>query len=418
MRELFRSPVRSTQWSPQSFKRIWWRTILLGVAIGTLLAFLVYLSYPVAYTAIESLQLKPNTPMKVDAQAKPSSDAVFVGTQRDRLLSSPNLTRALKDAHPAIQYWASNQLDPVESLAKSIAVKMSDSSEIMTVSMTQSDAGTAQIILRSVVDAYLNDVNERIEKRLSRIRELKRILKDCEGRKTRKQDELLAIAEVFNGPGSIDWQMLNREIADLDPVLVRIRHELEQSNSELELNLPEITRLARSVDDAGTSHRRIMWLAIVYLLGMFGAFAIVAVFRVWREFFRAWKRNVGVLALAAACVFTAGWVRSLFEIDSFNCELLDKSWNYFASANGKLTWMTSTSEKPGFTAYEAAMAVGLPSEEDHVVSSNVFSTTTKNSRVKTTKYVFRYWHIVVPLTFISALLLLSKRRPVKLEVEP
>jgi hypothetical protein len=137
-----------------------------------------------------------------------------------------------------------------------------------------------------------------------------------------------------------------------------------------------------------------------------------------REFFRGRKRTLGVLTLAIVCLFTAGWVRSLFEIDAFNCELFDKSWNYFASADGKLTWMTSTSQKPGFSAYEAAMAVGLPPEEDEVVSSSVFSTTAKNSRVKTTKYIFRYWHIVVPLTFISAWLLLSKRPLVKVKVQP
>jgi hypothetical protein len=127
-------------------------------------------------------------------------------------------------------------------------------------------------------------------------------------------------------------------------------------------------------------------------------------------YFRGWKRKVGLVALGLACLFAAGWVRSQSEDDSFNSELFDGSWNYFASANGHLTWITSTSEIVGFSAYEAAMLTGLPPEEHQVVSSNAFSETTKDSRLTTTKYVVPYWSIVVPLTLVSAGLLLSKSR--------
>lgn len=34
-----------------------------------------------------------------------------------------------------------------------------------------------------------------------------------------------------------------------------------------------------------------------------------------REFFRGWERKLGALTLMLACVFTAGWVRSLAMTD-------------------------------------------------------------------------------------------------------
>ena len=39
------------------------------------------------------------------------------------------------------------------------------------------------------------------------------------------------------------------------------------------------------------------------------------------ELFRRWKRKVGVLTLAIACVFAAGWVRSLSDGDVFSTKL-------------------------------------------------------------------------------------------------
>jgi hypothetical protein len=34
-----------------------------------------------------------------------------------------------------------------------------------------------------------------------------------------------------------------------------------------------------------------------------------------REFFRGWRRKVGVLSLVMACLFAAGWVRSMYSND-------------------------------------------------------------------------------------------------------
>jgi len=52
------------------------------------------------------------------------------------------------------------------------------------------------------------------------------------------------------------------------------------------------------------------------------------------EFFYGWKRMVGVLTLVMACVFAAGWVRSLMSIQ----DLLTIPNSKFRSRIGQLIW--------------------------------------------------------------------------------
>src|SRR3954462_3489874 len=65
-----------------------------------------------------------------------------------------------------------------------------------------------------------------------------------------------------------------------------------------------------------------------------------------REFFRGWRRKLGVATLVMACVFAAGWVRSLFHRDNINLS--------------RTAWVVS---KNGQLAYWHIVAV--PEEEEH-----------------------------------------------------
>src|SRR5579863_9508898 len=46
-----------------------------------------------------------------------------------------------------------------------------------------------------------------------------------------------------------------------------------------------------------------------------------------REFFRGWKRKVGLVVLAIACLFVGGWVRSLSTVDFILWHRFDKTCN-------------------------------------------------------------------------------------------
>src|SRR4051812_44068427 len=59
-----------------------------------------------------------------------------------------------------------------------------------------------------------------------------------------------------------------------------------------------------------------------------------------RELFKGWRRKFGVVTLVVACVFTAGWVRSLTNGNSLFLLALGKR-HIVASERGALWWTTT-----------------------------------------------------------------------------
>ena len=53
-----------------------------------------------------------------------------------------------------------------------------------------------------------------------------------------------------------------------------------------------------------------------------------------RDFFRLWRRKIGVLTLVMACLAMGGWVRSLHTVDLAQFGNLTHKTNGFASASG------------------------------------------------------------------------------------
>lgn len=106
------------------------------------------------------------------------------------------------------------------------------------------------------------------------------------------------------------------------------------------------------------------------------------------EFFRGWKRKLGIVALVAACVLSAGWVRS-FEISDKYLVHTGETYFVFESSHGALGWQ-SLNQSPerllgaNWTGnnYHVSQHVGL----NHVP----------------------YWSIVIPLIVLTIYLLFSK----------
>lgn len=95
-----------------------------------------------------------------------------------------------------------------------------------------------------------------------------------------------------------------------------------------------------------------------------------------REFFNDWRRKAGCVALVMACVVAGMWLRSQFYYDgviSWDNEVEDTVY----STNGSLHWSSVTREDLTIRTFRS-----LP-----------------------------YWSIVLPLTLLSAYLLLWKPRP-------
>lgn len=146
------------------------------------------------------------------------------------------------------------------------------------------------------------------------------------------------------------------------------------------------------------------------------------------EYFKPWRRKIGVVTLAMACVFMGAWIRSQLICDFFGRFHNGTFLLEFEALNGNLVWCSTS--KPWFT--------GKPEPLRWIVhvAPNDFKLFEENSIHWSTQFlgfaigemeppvwpvrelwwrnrpiwVIPYWHIVIPLTLLSAYLLLSKTK--------
>ena len=144
------------------------------------------------------------------------------------------------------------------------------------------------------------------------------------------------------------------------------------------------------------------------------------------DYFKPWRRKIGVVTLVLACVFAAGWVRSLTRVDLI--ELNGKPWRYNVSSGfGQLHfWQMSPLEKK-IPFFRASFVMKLKNFTGHTITNGVATfdpmrnqTTWRwdwmgfhlSDGMKGTVQVrlcfVPYWSIVIPLTLISLWLLLVK----------
>ena len=162
------------------------------------------------------------------------------------------------------------------------------------------------------------------------------------------------------------------------------------------------------------------------------------------EYFKPWRRKIGVLTLLLACMFAAGWARSLIVIDLINfptgretaiafsstgCSINIRA-GYDEEVFNELEWDTLLVEpwQPG-----TSMVPGEPDEADepelvrrykypiypHDYEPVDWTLRLLGFGVGVTPFEFSdtfrqhylmipYWSVVIPLTLLSAFLLISK----------
>ena len=146
------------------------------------------------------------------------------------------------------------------------------------------------------------------------------------------------------------------------------------------------------------------------------------------EFFRGWRRKIGVLTLLMACVFVAGWVRSSISRDWIAFDA-GKHWVVFGSDSQRLYCMVDYSKnyvnKDGATWKVPSFGTAVRSKNDPLAPASLDDSSRSWSRYwlgfaiwqktywdfyQSTLYVIPYWSVVIPLTLASAFLLLTKPR--------
>ena len=153
------------------------------------------------------------------------------------------------------------------------------------------------------------------------------------------------------------------------------------------------------------------------------------------EFFRGWRRKVGVATLLMACVAMAAWLRSESFCDFYSTEIdrdemrLRRRFD-IRSASGKIwittvdvtsAWGVSVTKWGSRTIGDSTIRrvrANQKRDTDYTIELDLGSLGFRfetgqflqNPVTRITTFTIPYWSITIPLTALSAFLLLSKPR--------
>ena len=146
-------------------------------------------------------------------------------------------------------------------------------------------------------------------------------------------------------------------------------------------------------------------------------------------FFYDWRRKIGVMTLVMACVFAAGWVRSRTANDYVIIPTNSAGFLVGSDIHG-FCWIKSENldyPEVWYELYGPGVSFEFNAPYQRPIDYNAEATCSQwlgfqaiqiNSNIlrvrdRDLKWVLPYWSIVIPLTLLSAWLLLSKPRVAK-----
>jgi succinoglycan biosynthesis transport protein ExoP len=217
-----------------ALRRHWFRMLLAGLSVGSLVAVGLWFGLPRLYTATAVLRVS----MGQSAILEPHSTGegmgtfdVYKRTQKQFLRSPAILTAALQREPVSRLPLVTQQTDPSAWLQKIVTVTFPDESEIMHVSVRCEDQKTAETLADTIVEVYLLDVVdvERQEK-LLRIENLRKAETETETDLRKKRTALRQMADTLGTSDSealtlaqkntleqygVHWRQLNQVESEL-----------------------------------------------------------------------------------------------------------------------------------------------------------------------------------------------------------
>ena len=128
-----------------------------------------------------------------------------------------------------------------------------------------------------------------------------------------------------------------------------------------------------------------------------------------RAFFKGWRRKVGCVTLVMACVLATGWVRSCVATD---CVELQTGQRFFGIGSCcEYLILVKCSESRGFQPFVNWEFDGIEPVEHDDSSGRMIYTWVTPHRTPNECSLIPYWSLVLPLTLLSAYLILCKPRP-------
>ncbi len=152
-------------------------------------------------------------------------------------------------------------------------------------------------------------------------------------------------------------------------------------------------------------------------------------------YFKPLRQKVGVVTLAISCLLMSGWVRSQSMQDTFAVRTgsayrfkLVSAWQRLVfviihiDSNEQFTFTFWTSESAVRSEWRLLLVPPVPTLSFRI--DNRFLATGNgvaqfgNTKISADSFHLPYWSVVIPLTLLSAWLLLSKPRQTKPSTEP
>ena len=146
------------------------------------------------------------------------------------------------------------------------------------------------------------------------------------------------------------------------------------------------------------------------------------------EFFKGWRRKAGLVTLVIACVVAIGWMRSYTTKEEVLIPAIRRQ-HAVLSADGMLFWMAWEEKSPRLqwmsvpllapgphdvytrhfpTSMLSLMDLSIVVDEQHLIIRGSDLSLPAYSRS-----VIGYWLLAIPLTLLSAWLILAKPRKAK-----
>jgi hypothetical protein len=128
-----------------------------------------------------------------------------------------------------------------------------------------------------------------------------------------------------------------------------------------------------------------------------------------KEFFHGWRRKAGVATLVMACAFSAKWAESLDDINHHFFDL-PQHWPDIVSNSGQLKFRLFEDFELDNTDWEY-FDDGADDRLWHpLITVEPFTIGSGRTMGGGHAIVFEYWSLVLPLTLLSAYLILWKPR--------
>jgi hypothetical protein len=151
-----------------------------------------------------------------------------------------------------------------------------------------------------------------------------------------------------------------------------------------------------------------------------------------REFFRGWRRKAGLVTLVISVALVGAWMRSAIIADVIQLKHED-SYQFIGSMLGSMRWSRWTSPSVSGPQHSWVPSFVWDSHDANAFQGDAFEEAEVDWRWKwlgfeflhatirrpsgmngqTSRWSVPYWSLVLPLTVVSAWLLISKPRAAK-----